>query len=223
MSKRPYIKLSWYHRRKRLQLQETPWKKLPSKLRRLSCPRRPYLMIGKSHSLVCNKETRLSRPLKSSSSKSKMIFFRLNLKFQEWRMRPRKSKRPLRTFPTRFKRWEVMKSSLKRDNKRLKMRERDWMSNMWCLRTPLLRLKMNHKKWTLKKLVFKKKWTFLRNRSCHFIPKPKRSEMILWIMLPSKRLLRKVLLTCLNRLSKLIRTLLRKKLRSRICLMRFRE
>ena len=110
-NKRLCTKLSWFPKKKKRLQQETLWKKLPSRLRRSSCQRRPFLMTGRKHSSVCSKEIRLFRQSKNSLNKSKMISFRLNLKFQELEMKLRKSKKSLKIWPWSFKRWRVIKNS----------------------------------------------------------------------------------------------------------------
>jgi len=55
-------------------------------------------MIGRSLFSVCNREIKLCKLSKNSSNKSKMIFFKSNLRFQESEMKPEKSKRKLKSY-----------------------------------------------------------------------------------------------------------------------------
>ena len=125
MNKRLFIKLNWSRRRKKLLLLGILSRKLLLKLRKLLCQRKHFWMIGKSLFSVCNREIKLCKLLKNSSNKSKMIFFKLNLRFLESEMKPEKSKRKLKIYLTVSKKWKVMKNSWKRDNKKSKTRKRD--------------------------------------------------------------------------------------------------
>tara|TARA_B110000285_G_scaffold155103_1_gene173052 strand:- start:1193 stop:1378 length:186 start_codon:yes stop_codon:yes gene_type:complete len=57
-------------------------------------------MIGRSLFSVCNREIKLCKLLRNSSNKSKMTSFKLNLRFLESEMKPEKSKRKLKIYPT---------------------------------------------------------------------------------------------------------------------------
>ena len=116
-----------------------------------------------------------------------------------------------------FKKWKVTKNSSKNANLTSKTKERDWMNSSWCWRTPSNRPRVRAAEWTSRRQMLRKKWMCLRNLSCHFIPRPRKSEMISLIMLHSKRLLRRALPIFLNRLRSLIKTSLKKKSKLKIC------
>ena len=125
MSKRRFIKLNWSRKKKKLLLLGILLRRLLLKSRKLSCQRKLFWMIGRSLFSVCNREIKLCKLLRNSSNKSKMTSFKLNLRFLESEMKPEKSKRKLKIYPTVSKKWKVMKNSWKRDNKKSKTRKRD--------------------------------------------------------------------------------------------------
>jgi len=129
MSRKLSIKPNWFHRKKKLPLLETLLRKLLSKLRRSSCQRRPFLMTGKNLFLVCNREIKLFRPLRSSSSRSKTISFRLSLRYLVFVMRPRKSKKSPRILLNNSIKWRKMKNSYKSVWKKLRTNLTDSTNN----------------------------------------------------------------------------------------------
>lgn len=223
MNRRHYTKLNWFPKRKKQLLLETPWKRQQLKSRRSSCLRKLSLTTGRKHCSVCSKETKPFKPLRISSRVNKTTFFRSSLKFLVFEMRPRKSKKSLRTSLPSSKRWRLMRSIFKRDSKISRMRERDSTSNSLCSSTQSSRLRVNLRKWMTRRQESRRNRTFSRNLLCPCIQKPSKSEMTSSTMPLSKKQSRRVQLTCWNRQSWHIKISLRKKLILKIYQMKSQE
>ena len=115
-------------------------------------------------------------------------------------MRLAESRNYLSVFMKSFK--SVSQSKLSTNNAVMKLRpiRSDSKSNMWCLRLLFNRLRKNLNVWMSRKLMLMKKCKFWRNLLCNCIPRPKASVMISLITPLSKKLLRNLALTLLNKL-----------------------
>lgn len=180
-------------------------------------------MIGRSLCSACNKETRLFKPLRSWSNRSKTIFCNLSLRSLVSEMRQRKSKKSLRICQTSFRRWRPMKSSSRRDKWKFKMSTKDSTNSTSCWRTQSCRLRTSPRECRLKRLTSRRRCKYLRNQLWLCIQRPNKFVTISSTMLHNRRQLKSHLPTSLSKQSRHMDKYPKKRSRLRTSATRFPE